>query len=75
MLYQVGDKLILCGIEAKVALVTAKGSAYLVPETEGEDYNNQKTLIGLVFAVIDSKGKDKLGNKVVCVNNVNCGAV
>jgi len=75
MLYQVGDKLVLCGIEAKVVLVNAKGSAYLTPEAEGEDYNNQKTLLGLVFAVVDSRGKDALGNKVVCVNNVSCGAV
>ncbi len=75
MLYNVGDRLILCGIEAKVAFINAKGSAYLVPDQDGEDYNNEKTLAGLVFAIVDKKGNDKLGNKVVCVNNAACGAV
>lgn len=75
MIYNVKDKFILAGIECKVALVDAYGRAYLTPEADGEDYNNQKTLVGVVFAVVDAKGKDKLGNKVQAVSNVECGAV
>jgi hypothetical protein len=75
MRYNVGDKLLLCGIECKVHLVSPYGYAYLAPEVEGEEYNNSKTIIGLVFAIVDEKGKDKLGNKVVSVNNTECGAV
>jgi hypothetical protein len=75
MKYTVGQKFMLCGIECSVALVNSKGWAYLAPETEGEEYNNGKTLIGVVFAIANEDGVDRLGNTIVCLNNVVCGAV
>ncbi len=75
MKYNVGDKLLLAGIECQVALVNVYGQAYLTPAHDGDDYNNQKTYIGLVFAVINERGKDKLGNKAQSIANYDCGAV
>ena len=75
MKYQVNDKFLLAGIECKVALVNGKGWAYLLPAEAGEEYNNQYTMIGLVFAKINEKGLDDLGNKAIPLANVKCGAI
>ena len=75
MKYYVGDKFLLDGVECKVAFVNSYGQAYLAPENDGDFYGSYKTLKGLVFAVVDPKGKDKFGNKLVTVNKSNCGAV
>jgi hypothetical protein len=64
MKYNVGDRLLLAGIECRVSLVSAYGSAYLKPEEDGDIYDGEKVLAGLVFAVVDVTGKDKFGNKI-----------
>ena len=53
----------VAGIKGQVALIGGDGSAYLVPLEFDIMYNNFPTMQGLVFAVVDTKGKDKLGNK------------
>lgn len=63
--YKIGQKVKVAGIKAKVALVGTQGYAYLVPLDLGVVYNNYPTLLGVVFAVLDTKGKDSLGNKAV----------
>lgn len=77
MKYHVGDRFLLSGIECKVAIIDVHGNAHLVPEadSEGPEYNNEKLYIGCVFAVVNPRGRDKLGNKVVTINNTECGAV
>lgn len=75
MTYHVGDKFILTGIECSVGLISMHGHAYLFPDTDGEEYNNQQTLIGVAFAVLDDRGRDALGNKAVAITNLECGAV
>lgn len=75
MIYNLGDKFILASIECKVGFINAAGKAYLLPESDGDTYNNQFTYVGCVFAIIDQKGKDFLGNKAIPVTNKECGAV
>ena len=75
MKYHIGDKFLIADIEAKVAFVSSSGKAYLVPEQDGLEYETQKTLIGVVFTVLDIKGVDKLGNRAIVINNSVCGAV
>lgn len=75
MKYQIGDRFLLGDIECVVSFVDRNDFGYLTTEYDGEDYNNRKTLIGLVFTKINPKGYDELGNKVVAVNKAKCGAV
>jgi hypothetical protein len=75
MKFHTGDKLILAGIECRVALISPKGNAYLTPDLDDEVYGNEKTLRGVVFAIVNSEGKDKFGNKVVSITNSECQAV
>ncbi len=63
--FNVGDKVRLAGINAKVAVVTAYGGLYLIPETSGEHYHEHHyTLIGMVFAYVSPQGLDKYGNRI-----------
>ena len=62
MKYAIGDRFILNEIEGFVAFIDRNNHAYLTPE---EDIPDQGVYKGLVFAVIDNKGKDCNGNKAV----------
>lgn len=75
MLFAIGDKLILANIECRVALVNAYGGAYLKPEHPEDVYNEKLTQLGVIFAVVDERGKDKFGNIAIPINNAKCGAV
>lgn len=75
MKYHLDDKFLLAGVECSVGLVNANGHAYLFPDTDGDTYDNSKTLVGLSFAIVNEKGKDKLGNKVTSLVGHDCGAV
>jgi len=74
MMFHIGDKFVIAGVECQVAFVDAQGSAYLIPRRDGDE-GPSRLLRGLVFVVIDSTGKDKDGNKAVAVSNIECGAV
>lgn len=75
MRYCIGDKFVLQGIESTVRFINSSGHAYIVPDNDGEVYNNEYTAKGLVFAILDAKGKDKLGNKALTIVRQDCGAV
>ena len=75
MKYQIGDKFLLDDIECKVAHISNNEQAYLVPLYDGGTYNNIPLWRGLVFAIINKKGYDTLGNKVVSLPRKDCGAV
>lgn len=75
MIYNVGDKFILAGVECYVALVNSQGNAYLAPEFDGDEYQGSKTLRGLVFAILDPAGHDALGNRALPAIKTECGAV
>lgn len=75
MRYHLGDKFIVQGVEGEVAFINSAGYAYISPSTDGDFYDNKKTYIGLVFAVLDVKGRDRFGERALTVNNSNCGAV
>lgn len=75
MKYHIGDKLILCEIECTVGFIDGDNRAYLFPDHDGDTYDKGSTYIGCAFATIDSKGRDKLGNKAMTIINQDCGAV
>lgn len=76
MKYQLGDLFLLDGVEAKVAFINSSGKAYLTPVNDGDYYNIQPALRGVVFAVLDAKRREvKSGKKALVINKHNCGAV
>ena len=74
-MYHLNDKFVLAEIECHVAFIDGANNAYLTPEVDGDYYNNSRTYVGCVFAKINPKGKDGLGNKAIAISNKECGAV
>lgn len=76
MKFHINDKFLLEGIECYVGHINSSGDAYLVPEEDDRYYNQQKTLKGMVFAVINSRGIDKkTGAKAYGISPLTSGAV
>lgn len=75
MKYILNDTFVLNNVECKVKFINANGNAYLVP-TSDEYIGAEKVFKGLVYAVLDPKGKDiKTGKKAIAVSRIECGAV
>lgn len=62
MKYRIGDRFVLNEIEGIVAFVDSRGYAYLTPE---EDSPGERIFKGLVFAILDKKGRDANGTRAV----------
>lgn len=72
MLFNIGNKFLLGGLEMKVVFINAKGWAYLTP-AEDDIPNNR--FRGLVCAILNDKGIDNEGNKGIYIVDQECGAV
>lgn len=75
MRYAIGDRFVLDGVECEVGFINGKGYAYVLPLHDGDFYGSYKTLKGLVFAILDQKGKDKFGHKALSMIKQDCGAI
>jgi len=73
--YKEGDRVIIDGIEAEVCAISRSGYAYLVPLNDGDLYHSEYTLKGVVFAILNTKGKDRYGKRAQSMIKTNCGAV
>ncbi len=74
MLYSIGDKFLVQGIECEVKYVNNK-KAWVAPIEDTEFENGKKLLKCITIEVLDEKGRDSKGNKAQVLNNSECQAV
>jgi hypothetical protein len=75
MMYHLGNRFVLANIECVVAFIDSRGYAHVSPVEDGDEYHGDKLYKGLVFAVLDRKGKDLHGEKAIALPSLECGAV